>query len=179
MTDDPSTPKTRTYSGFLFPVSRPGPYPRSTELAEMRSRARPPTQAFYDYWDSKRRGRLMPARSDLDALEMRDWMTGIQIIDVFHNPRRLRYRLVGAIEVQSRGFNPTGRYVEDGFIGVSREDVLYNYNTVIDQRTMLFDWGEYPCGGGYLLWQETIFLPLSSDGEIVDKVITFVIVTSV
>jgi hypothetical protein len=179
MSDDTSGPKTRSYAGYLFPGAKPDPYPRSTDLAELRRRARQPTLDFYDYWDHKRCGRLMPSRNDLDVVEMKDWMIGIQIIDVTHHPRRLRYRLVGALEVQSCGFNPTGRDVEDGFIGVSQEDVLYNYNLVVDQRTMLFDWGSYPCGGGYLMWQETIFLPLSSDGELVDKVITFAMVRGI
>lgn len=168
-----STAAKKGTDDILLQVESSEPYPRTTDLAEFRRRALPPTQAFYDYWDSKRRGRLMPARADLDPLEMVNWLTGVQIVDVFNNPRRLKYRLVGAVEVENRGFNPTGRWVEDGFIGVSLEDVLYNYNTVIDQKTLLYDWGQYPCGGGYLLWQETIFLPLSSDGEIVDKVITY------
>lgn len=160
--------------GFVFPTqARPDPYPRSCDLAEFRRRATPITVAFYDHWDSKRAGRVAPACSDLDPAEMVRWLTGIQIIDVYNNPRRLKYRLVGADEVESRGFNPTGRWVDEGFIGVSKEDVLYNYNTVIDQCCMLYDWGQYPCGGGYLLWQETVFLPLSSDGVSVDKVITF------
>jgi len=159
--------------GYIFTPERPVPYPRTTDLAEFRRRAVAVTLEFYDYWDSKRQGRICPARADLDPCEMTDWLTGIQIIDVFNNPRRLKYRLVGAVEVESRGFNPTGRWVEDGFIGVTREDVLYNYNTVVDQRTLLYDWGQYVCGGGYLLWQETVFLPLSSNGQAVDKVITF------
>jgi hypothetical protein len=153
--------------------TRPDPYPRTTDVTEMQRRASQATRDFYAHWDGRRQGRSMPARADFDPLEMRDWLQGIQILDVFHDPRRFRYRLVGEVEVATRGFNPTGRWLEDGFIGVSQEDVFINYNTVVDQKTMLYDWGEYPCGGGFLVSQETIFLPLSSNGTIVDKVITF------
>lgn len=153
------------------------PYPRTTDLEEMRQRATTDTLAFYAYWDAKRQGRRMPSRADLDPIEMVAWLTNIQLLDVFENPRRLRYRLVGGGEVETRGFNPTGRWVEDGFIGVSLDDVMRNYNTVIDQRCMLFDWGNYLCGGDYLLAQQTIFLPLSKDDTMVDKVITFSVVT--
>jgi hypothetical protein len=152
-------------------------YPRTTDLAEMQRRATPATLAFYAYWDGKRQGRRMPSRADLDPIEMVAWLTNLQLLDVFENPRRLRYRLVGGAEIETRGFNPTGRWVEEGFIGVSVDEVLRNYNIVIDQQCMLFEWGNYPCGGGYLLAQQTIFLPLSRDGATVDKVITFSVVT--
>ena len=161
--------------GYLANTALPHHYSRTTDLAEFRSRAAPETLAFYDYWDAKRQGRLMPARADLDPVEMVSWLKCIQIIEVYHNPRRLKYRLVGELEVESRGFNPTGRWVEDGFIGISKDDVLHNYNTVIDGRSLLYDWGEYACGDGYLRWQETIFLPLSSDGDLIDRVITYTV----
>lgn len=155
---------------------RPDPYPRTTDVQEMRRRAIPETQSFFDYWAGKRGDRAIPARADLDPVEMAAWLPGLQLIDVFHDPRRLKYRLVGAVDVESRGYNPTGRWLEDGFIGISKEDVFFNYNTCIDQKTMVYDWGEYLCGSGYLQSQETLFLPLSSDGEIVDMVITYAVV---
>jgi hypothetical protein len=165
--------------GYLASTDLPHHYSRTTDLSEFRNRANAATLAFYDYWDGKRRGRAMPARADLDPVEMVSWLKCIQIIEVFHNPRRLKYRLVGELEVESRGFNPTGRWVEDGFIGLSKDDVLHNYNAVIDGRGLLYDWGEYVCGGGYLRWQETIFLPLSSDGDTIDRVITYTVTRGV
>lgn len=165
--------------GYLASTDLPHRYSRTTDLTEFRARANTATLAFYDYWDGKRQGRPMPARADLDPVEMVSWLKCIQIIEVFHNPRRLKYRLVGELEVESRGFNPTGRWVEDGFIGLNKDDVLRNYNTVIDGRGLLYDWGEYVCGDGYLRWQETIFLPLSSDGDLIDRVITYTVTRGV
>ena len=153
-----------------------GKYSRTTDVGEMKKHAAPAICSFYDYWDGKRRGRAMPARADLDPAEMKKWLGAIQIIDVLNDPRRLKYRLVGQDEVDARGYNPMGRWVEDGYICSSKEDALLNYNTVIDNKTMLFDWVEIPVSGGYLEAQQTIFLPLSAAGDTVDKVITFTVI---
>lgn len=154
----------------------PQSYPRTTDVAEMRHRATPATQAFYDYWDGKRAGRRMPARRDLDPIEMKAWLPGIQLIDVHENPRRLVYRLVGEVEVAMRGFNHTGREVADAFFAVSREEALRNYHMVIDQATMVYDWARYMTVSGFHVSQETIFLPLSDDDRHVNMVITFTVV---
>jgi len=152
------------------------PYPRTTDVAEMRRRATAATQAFYDYWDGKRAGRAMPARADLDPIEMKAWLPGIQLIDVHENPRRLVYRLVGEVEVAMRGFSHAGREVAEASFAVSQEEALRNYNIVIDQRTMVYDWARYMTANGFHVSQETIFLPLSDDDATVNKVITFTVV---
>jgi len=152
------------------------PYPRTTDVAEMQVRAMPQTRAFFAYWDSKRQGRVMPARRDLDPIEMKAWLPGIQLIDVFEDPRRLVYRLVGQVEVEMRGFNHAGHEVAEAYFAVSKEDALLNYNLVIDDQTMVYDWARYATNGGFQVSQETIFLPLSDDGQCVNMVITYTVV---
>lgn len=151
-------------------------YPRTTDRAEMLARATSQTRSFFAYWDGKRKGRAMPSRRDLDPVEMKAWLPGIQLIDVFDNPRRLVYRLAGQVEVDMRGFNHTGHNVEDAFFAVSRDEALRNYGLVIDGRQMVYDWARYPTASGFQVSQETIFLPLSDDGERVNMVITFTVV---
>lgn len=149
-------------------------YPRTTNIDEMKSRATPLTARFFAYWDEKRHGRPMPARTDIDPAEMAPWLDGIQLVDVLDN-ERLVYRLVGDGQVRARGHNPKGRTVEECFVGVSKEEVLESFLTAVRDRCMVYDWAPYPCGDGYLQGQETIFLPLSANGRDVDKVITFTI----
>jgi hypothetical protein len=151
-------------------------YPRTTDVAEMQLRATADTRAFFAYWDSRRQGRRMPARPDLDPIDMKAWLSGIQLIDVFENPRKLVYRLVGEVEVQMRGFNHAGRQVEDAFFAVSKEEALRNYDLTIDGGWMVYDWARYVAAGGFQVSQETIFLPLSDDGRRVNMVVTFTVV---
>lgn len=151
-------------------------------MAEMRRRCSPATWAFYCYWDGKRRRpdgspRKMPSRSDIDPAEMMPWLKHLQLIDVFpaqgEQNRRLVYRLVGEADVAFRGYNPTGRTVEEGFIGQSAAETMRNYELVIDQQTPVYDWAEYVSRSGSLRSQEGLLLPLSDDDRVVNMVITF------
>jgi hypothetical protein len=149
---------------------------RTIDVDEMQRRACPEIRAFHAYWDGKRDGRLMPRRADIDPIEMKPWLTTIQLVDVSENPRRLQYRLLGQDQVEARGFNATGLSVDEGFICSSKEYALANYSLAIDNKTMVFDWSPVPYPSGALVEQQTIFLPLSSNGVDVDKVITFSVV---
>lgn len=147
-------------------------YPRITSL-DFLQRCSPNTAAFYRYWESKRRGRMMPARADLDPVEMKNWLPGIILVSVLYDPFRLIYRLVGERPVQLRDQNPTGLTIEEGYHGSSLAEVLENYRLVVEEKTLVYDWEHYPSRSGYLQESETLLLPLSSDGEIVDMVILY------
>lgn len=77
------------------PRSQIQPYARTSDRAFFLSKALLSTQSFYHYWEAKRGGRKMPSRQDIDPYEMKSWLTGMQLVDIFHNPRRMIYRLVG------------------------------------------------------------------------------------
>lgn len=147
----------------------------------MRRRCQPDTWAFYCYWDSKRRRpdgtiRTMPARADLDPAEMRPWLANLQLIDVFHDPRRMVYRLAGETDVAFRGYNPTGRDVAEAHIGFSATETMRNFELVIDQHLPVYDWAEYVSSSGYHRSQEGLLLPLSDDDRVVNMVVTFALV---
>ena len=148
-------------------------YPRSTDMKLMLSRCLPSTRAVYEYWDGKRAGRRMPARRDIDPVEMKPWLANMQLIDVSHNPRRMVYRLVGELDVAFRGYNPTGRLVEECCIGLNLEETLKNFDIVITERTPLYDWADYLSKSGFLRSQEELLMPLSDDDETVNMVMTF------
>ena len=56
-------------------------------------------QALYRYWDRQRGARLMPARGDLDPLDMKPFLPGLLLVDVVADDRLYVYRLVGTREV--------------------------------------------------------------------------------
>ena len=151
-------------------------YPRTTSL-EFLSRCRPETAAFYRYWDSKRRGRLMPARADLDPVEMRDWLPGVALVDVHRDveprPFRLTYRLLGTRITRVRGRDDTGRPVHEAFFGADLDAALENYRLVITERKSVYDWDRTPSQDGFAREAETLLLPLSADGAAVDMVLVY------
>ncbi len=153
-------------------MGRIGKYPRYTTL-EFLTHCSPRVAAFYHYWDGKRRGRGMPSRADLDPLEMKEWLPGIIMVDVFNNPRRLVYRLVGTRSVELRQSDVTGKAVEDGFHGPTLAEVLENYRLVVDERKLVYDYDGTASRSGLMKDSETLMLPLSSDGRDVDIVIVY------
>ena len=159
-------------------TSQGGNYPRTTSL-EFLQRCRPSTADFYRYWDTKRRGRRMPARSDIDPLEMKPWLTGTALIDVKRSPPgslvpyELRYRLVGMRPTLLRGRDVIGMRVETGYFGADLAAALENYRLVIEQKTLVYDWDRTPSSDGFARESETLLLPLSSDGETVDMVLVY------
>lgn len=137
----------------------------------------------YAYWDAKRAGRAMPARSDINPTEIPDLLPYIVLTDVLNEPPYLRYRLVGTRQVQMRGIDPTGKPVAGNHIGRhlavdTTNEVLLNYWIVIGKRSFVYDNNRFlgPAldGGsldiGQLHERGTLLLPLSSDGTHVDMV---------
>jgi hypothetical protein len=153
-------------------------YPRTTTL-DFLARCRQTTADFYRYWDEKRRGRLMPARADIDPLEMKPWLTGTALVDVKPSPPgslvpyELRYRLVGMRPTLLRGRDVTGMRVETGYFGADLAAALENYRLVITGKTPVYDWDRTPSNDGFAREAETLLLPLSSDGENVDMVLIY------
>lgn len=165
-----------------------GSYPRTTDMDEMARRCYPDTLGFYRYWDSKRARadgtrRVMPARADIEPLEMKRWLPFLQLLDVLPDAslpigERLIYRLVGESEIKVRGYNPTGRSVAACAIGKESSDPFGNYRLVVEERTPVYDWSKIPHpqgfdGGGFLVSQECILLPLGEDDTRVTRVITY------
>jgi len=152
-------------------------YPRTTSL-EFLQRCRPATADFYGYWDAKRRGRAMPARADIDPLEMKEWLPGVALVEVRRDPHSpyghtLHYRLIGTRPTKLRGREVTGMSVELGYFGASLEAALENYRLVIEEKTPVYDWDHTPSPDGLAREAETLLLPLSSDGATVDMVLVY------
>lgn len=149
------------------------PYPRLTTL-DFLEKCLPTTAAFYRYWDSKRQGREMPARSDLDPIEMRPWLPGVILVDVVQFPDQLIYRVVGTRSVTIRASEVTGRPVQQGQHGSKLPHVIENYRLVIEEKKLVYDWDGTSSRDGSELWTEVLMLPLSSDGQAVNQVISYI-----
>lgn len=136
----------------------------------------PGIRAVYRYWDGKRRGRGMPARSDFDpVLEVPRLLRHLILVDVHHDPLRLAYRLVGTGEAEMRGSDPTGKDVTQGFFGKDLETVLANYRYVIENRSFLYRNDPVARPGGWHIYSERLFMPLSENGETVDMIMIYTV----
>jgi hypothetical protein len=138
------------------------------------SRCHSCTKAIYRYWLEKCGDKPMPARSDIDPLEMpKGVLPGVCLVDVVSDDRRYVYRLVGTVDVEVRGYDPTGKSVLEGYFGPSAETVLANYDRVASTRAPYLDPRQYIATTGRYVTQETLFLPLSDDGIHVNKIFVY------
>ena len=132
-------------------------------------------RAINRYWDSKRKGRLMPSRADLDPLDIPRFLPDISLVDVVPDERKYVYRLIGTNEAAMRGRDPTGLPVGEGYFGTSKDSVFLNYDGVTQSRAPRLDRDPSHTSDNRFIQHESIFLPLSDDGQRVNMILVFTV----
>jgi hypothetical protein len=122
-------------------------------------------QSLFQYWDSKLHGRSMPARRDLDPLEMRPWLGNLVLVDFPGDVKDYRIRLEGVNVVQFYGSSRTGRGIEAMTSELERQVVLPQYFSVVESKVPAYFEAEFISSEGVLTYQHKLILPLSDDGE--------------
>jgi len=130
-------------------------------------------EPLFRYWERKRGDRRMPRRADIDPEIPPRLLPGITLVDVVADARRYVYRLVGTMEVEVRGFDPTGRSVEEAYFGENAEDATACYDRVVETRTPVLDPKPFLERRRGYSGAESLFLPLSSDGAAVNMILVF------
>jgi hypothetical protein len=131
-------------------------------------------QPIYAYWETKRGARPMPRRADLDPSEIPPrLLPGITLVDVVPDPRRYVYRLVGTMEVEVRGYDPTGKSVGEAYFGENAEDATECYDRVVATRAPVLDPLPFLERRRGYSGAESLFLPLSNDGITVNMILVF------
>lgn len=132
----------------------------------------------YAYWDELRGDRRFPAGSDLDPLDIPQFLSGIILVDVVDGDGTDRpdyvYRLVGTREVDYRGSDPTGKRVADAYYGNTLQDTLDTYAAVVARGEPLYRGDPIPLDEYDQIQEERLFLPFSSDGERVDRILVYI-----
>ncbi|HWB49396.1 MAG TPA: PAS domain-containing protein [Stellaceae bacterium] len=131
----------------------------------------PKLRRLYDYWDGKRQGRKMPARADLDPLDMTFIVGNVILVDIVdRSPPRFRIRLHGTNLVQRAGYELTGKMLDELPVTEYRKLAVQSFTQVATtaevlhgRRDRIFD--------GRIARYETVIMPLSDDGERVDRLI--------
>lgn len=139
----------------------------------------PAIRKVYQYWLGRRGDRLMPARQDLDPLDLGYALGNICLIDVIRTPRlRFRFRLDGSKLVALTGFDLTGSHADEFEPGPYRDFMLEVYRRMVLGRAPLFfrHREEWQYSG---MQMESTTLPLSSDGETVDMIMDVVFPTDI
>ena len=131
----------------------------------------PKLRQLYEYWDGKRGERAMPSRADLDPIDIRFAIGNVILIDVIAgDPLRFHIRLHGTNLSERVRFDLTGKMLDEmpspEFRELSRlsfTKVATTHEPLHARRDQILD--------NRRRHYETIILPLSSDGESVDRIL--------
>jgi hypothetical protein len=123
---------------------------------------------MHAHWDQVRGARLMPARADIDPSAIKPLLPYIVIAEVFHDPLRVRYRLVGTAVVEHSRFDYTGKWLHEVDFG-EPHDWIAVYEVFVREKRPLFGHSEIPFEDNVRPPQpyEFCMLPLSADGATV------------
>ena len=133
-----------------------------------RTLANPTLSFLKSYWESKRNGRAMPSRADIDPLEMRDHLGWIILADVLTDYEDFRFRLVGTRVTNYFGRDITGKTLSESYASygpAALKMALAVYRKVARDRVVLRTFGNAGWLGRDFLEFDQLFLPLCDNGE--------------
>jgi hypothetical protein len=123
------------------------------------------------YWEERRGSRRMPARRDLDPVDLAPVLPHLQLIDVVL-PDRFRYRLVGTALVDAFGRDYTGRFVDELLLGTGRSELITRvFTSVRENARPVFLQARYYTTKNVDFMTNRIYLPLSENGRDVNMML--------
>jgi hypothetical protein len=122
---------------------------------------------LYDYWLSRRSGRPVPLRRDIDPIAMTAPLLPHLII-AERAGGDLRYRLVGTRIVEAHGLDYTGWTLSRLATGEALALARQLYRPVMDKGVPVYSEGPFTWPGGEFRWTRRLHLPMSRDGDGID-----------
>jgi hypothetical protein len=117
------------------------------------------------YWQQKRGARPLPARRDIDPVELApELLPHLVLTDLLERGTRVRFRLVGTNVVKRFGFDPTGTYLGGEMSGGWYDFAGALYRLAYAERAPIEAASEFTWGPGRRLEAQHLLLPLSQDG---------------
>jgi len=126
---------------------------------------------LHNYWTSKLAGRSMPCRADIDPTEIPALLPHVVLVDIEHDPFRVRFRLVGTHIVTSIGRDSTGRYFDELYQGSVRDGMIELYANVVRSKAPVRYFGKSVFAEKKYRDYESVHMPLSDDGRTVNIVL--------
>ena len=130
----------------------------------------PKLAALRDYWLSRRNGRRLPGRRDIDPVDLPRHLSTLVLIDGFGAGDCGRFRLVGTMLCRLMGREPTSLTLEQVLDGPELEAFEDLIGHLAFHRRPLSVRGDLVWGSGWSLPVEWLLLPLAADGSSVDMV---------
>tara|TARA_R110000787_G_C13438928_1_gene446243 strand:- start:3536 stop:3955 length:420 start_codon:yes stop_codon:yes gene_type:complete len=76
----------------------------------------------------------MPTRPEFDPAAIVRYLPYVTLVDVFQDPARFRYRLIGTGITEIAGRDATGEWLNEDLYGEKAEDILWAYKKCVSER---------------------------------------------
>ncbi len=84
---------------------------------------------------------VLPDRADIDPVEIPPLLSGIILVDIYRNPYRFRFRLIGEHMVAYHGRNHTGQWMDEAFAHFNETATPGNIIDVAENHTINYRTG--------------------------------------
>jgi hypothetical protein len=147
-------------------------------IPEDRSSWHPLVRRFYEYWVAAAPPGRLPGRQHIVPEDIVPLLSRLWILDIFREPLRFRYRLVGTDITRSVQRELTGMWLDE-----AQPESSANVN-LRDRYRFILETRQATWRRGKTLWDrdprhcmvENCLAPLASDGETVDKIIALSVI---
>lgn len=126
------------------------------------------------YWRKQSGVRAMPARSDIDPASLRDVIANMIMLNVEDGGEDYRFRLVGTKMREFLSGDYTGFLLSEVAALQPADRLLENFRTVIETRKPILANTPYVGPKRSIVESEDLNMPLSTDGETVDRIMVVV-----
>ncbi len=128
--------------------------------------------ALERYWRKIHPPTGLPGRQHFDPLEVASLLPWLILIDVTRAPLRLRYRLLGTAHVDSLGFDPTGRWLDEAHANFADTTAGREFTAVAERGIRTYYRGPLTfVSTREFLEIERLTLPLARDGSTIDMLL--------
>ncbi len=143
------------------------------EVASVEELSSSIAKELYAYWQRVRGERRMPARADIDPVEIKRILPFVMLSRIEQNPWRVRYTLVGTRCVTNAGMDFTSRYLDEiDFSCDFDTDWPAVYRTLCHERRPVMGIVGTSLKDGRVCELVEVLLPLSDDGQTVTHCIS-------
>ncbi|MDH3233744.1 MAG: PAS domain-containing protein [Alphaproteobacteria bacterium] len=122
------------------------------------------------YWNDKRGARAMPARADIDPMEIIQILPHVILLDVLREPLDFRYRLIGTVNEEHMSEPYTGRRFSELPHQCAPSRIWSCSERVVRDKHPLRSDIPYVGPKRDFTSVEDIMMPLAADGATVDMI---------
>jgi hypothetical protein len=128
-------------------------------------------RTLHRWWLDRSAGDI-PDRADLDPADLKPLLPNLFLVEVEHEPFRIRYRLVGTRAIEVTGYDITGHYLDNLLPADAGEPWVEYYHTAYRTRSPVFGVVDAPTRSGGRFAYEFGLFPLRKGGTAVEQFVS-------